>query len=159
MVDAITAIKQHYATLSAEGKQNLLKEFGVSDLRGLMLISPEVAEKYCKTHHINLGEVSVWKDQKYTEAKTNWENEYANYQGLKALYNQQTDQKAKAYQKYMTLFTKQQNGEGRVVSTEVASAMKTYSQLTKTVSDTDSAMNISLDMQRMYNSSQSRFIS
>ena len=158
MVDAVTAIKQHYATLSAEGKQNLLKQFGVSDINGLNLIRPEIAEKYCKTHHINLGDVSVWKDKKYAEAKANWENEYANYQGLKALQAEQKTQQAKAYQKYMTLFTKQQNGEGGVVSTEVANAMRTYSQLTKSVSNTDSAMNISLGMQRMYNTSQSHFI-
>ena len=157
MVDAVTAIKQHYATLSAEGKQNLLKQFGVSDINGLNLIRPEIAEKYCKTHHINLGDVSVWKDKKYAEAKANWENEYANYQGLKTLQSQQKTRQAKAYQKYMTLFTKQQNGEGGVVSTEVASAMKTYSLLTKTVSDTDSAMNISLAMQWLYNDSQRRF--
>ena len=90
MVDAITAIKQHYATLSAEGKQNLLKQFGVSDIHGLVLISPEVAEKYCKTHHINLGEVSVWKDQgndwmeqNYLRAKGDWNEAYAALQATK----------------------------------------------------------------------------
>lgn len=166
MANAVNAIIQHFATLNAEGKQNLLKQLGVSDIHGLMLIRPEVAEKYCKTHHINLGDVSVWKnnqgndwmEQHYERAKDNWEKEYERYQELKGLQAEQTSAQKKAYKKYMTLFTKQQNGEGRVNSTEVNNAKKLYTQSTKQVYYTEIDMNGSLDMQRMYNSSQRHFI-
>ena len=165
MTDAVSAIIQHFATLNTEGKQNLLKQLGVSDIHGLMLIRPEVAEKYCKTHHINLGDVSVWnnqgnewREQKYAEAKTNWENEYAKYQDLKDLLAQQKTKQKQAYEKYMTLFTKQQNAEGGVSSSEVNNAMKNYSLSSRNVTDTEIDMNVSLDMQRVYNTSQSHFI-
>ena len=169
MSNPVQAIKNHYATLSLQEKQNLLNDFGIKNINELYIIRPEVAEKYCKTHNLDLGSVSVfwgkkndadtnYAEEKYNEAKDKWENEYNKYQVLKKGYAEQKTQQNAAYNKYVTLLTKQQNGESGVTSSNVSDALKSYNLLSQDVKVTGGEMDLSLAMQREHNSTQRRFM-
>lgn len=61
--DAISVLKNEYSMMTKTGQQSLLKELKISDIGILNILRPEVAEAYCKTHNINLGNNSVWNNQ------------------------------------------------------------------------------------------------
>ena len=53
--NAIEAVKMYYSSLDEKGKAEFRKETGFGDLHSISLMSPEVAEKYCANHRLNVG--------------------------------------------------------------------------------------------------------
>ena len=53
--NAIEAVKMYYTSLDEKGKAEFRKETGFGDLHSISLMSPEVAEKYCASHRLNVG--------------------------------------------------------------------------------------------------------
>lgn len=53
--NAIEAVKMYYTSLDEKGKAEFRKETGFGDLHSISLMSPEVAEKFCTNHRLNVG--------------------------------------------------------------------------------------------------------
>lgn len=108
--NAIEAVKNYYESLDSKGKSDFQKETGFN-FTGMNLMSYEFAEKFCKSHNIDLGQSSAWN--LYYKGKADYAVALGEYNQAEKIYQDLKGQKETAQKKYNALVNnfKASNGD------------------------------------------------
>ena len=153
MVDAIKVIKEYYNSLTGKDKAEFQKEMGINSLYGINLMDIKVAEKYCKSHGIDLGDGSVWN--LYNKGKADYAAALGDYNEAESIYNNLKGQTETAQTKYTTLVKnyRASNGEDAKISTAQDNQFRRESKYTtdliKNTNDAEDRVDLALDARRM----------
>jgi RecG-like helicase len=155
-IDAISAIKKYYETLSPTQQQKLLTDLGIDNIKTISIIDPKVAEKYCQSHNIqcDLANNSVWVQSVIDNAKTTSQNIK---NSVKNFYLDRENKKGVAEQEYynaLALYAQQKTETNKTLKTlnkytegdtNYSTALKNYNNANTSLFNSEIALNIARD--------------
>lgn len=147
-VNAIESVKNYYNSLDEKGKAEFKKETGFNSIYSINLMDPKVAERFCQSHNIDLGETSVWN--LYDKGKADYAAALGEFNQAQSIYSDLKGQKETAQKKYNALVSnfKSSNGDDAQISDSQDKQFRRESKFTtdliQNTNDADLAVNLAL---------------
>lgn len=152
-VNAINAVKNYYESLDNKAKAEFQKETGFNSLYSINLMDPKAAEKFCKSHNIDLGTTSAWN--LYNKGKADYAAALGEYNQANQIFKDLKNQKETAQKKYNTLVNnfKSSNGDDAQINTsqdkKFRSESKYTTDLIKSTTNAEFDVNMALSARQL----------